>query len=101
MKDPIVRRTEIQSLGSVIKEYLKEKKFDRKLAEIEAVNSWETVIGKQIARATSSIFIKDETLHLQLKSSIIRHELLMMRTDIIRTINKNAGFELIKSIVLK
>ncbi len=101
MKDTIIRRTEVQSLGSVIKEYLKEKKFDRKLAEVEAINSWESIIGKQIARSTSAIFIKDEALHLQLKSSIIRNELLMMRSDIIRTINSNAGFELIKSIVLK
>ena len=101
MKDAIIRRTQVQSLGSVIKDYLKENKFDRKLAEVDAVNSWESVIGKQVANATSSIFIKDGTLHLHLKSSIIRNELLMMRSDIIRTMNKNAGFELIKNIVLK
>lgn len=96
-----MRRTEIQSLGSVIKEYLKENKFDKKLAEVEIVGSWESIIGKQIARATSSIFIKDGTLHLHLKSSIVRNELLMMRSDIIRAINQRAGFEVVKSIVLK
>jgi predicted nucleic acid-binding Zn ribbon protein len=85
----------------VIKEYLKEKKFDRKLAEVDAVNSWESIIGRQIARSTSSIYIKNETLFVHLKSSIIRQELLMMRSDIIRTINRNAGFDLIKNIVLK
>jgi predicted nucleic acid-binding Zn ribbon protein len=101
MRDSIIRRTEFQSLGSVIKEYLKEKKFDRKLAEVDAVNSWESIIGRQIARSTSSIYIKNETLFVHLKSSIIRQELLMMRSDIIRTINRNAGFDLIKNIVLK
>lgn len=101
MRDPIIRRTEAQFLGSVIKQYLKDKKFDRKLAEVEAISSWELIIGKQIARATTSIYIKDEILYLHLRSSIIRNELLMMRSDIIRTINKNAGIELIKNIVLK
>ena len=101
MREAIIRRKEVQSLGSVIKDYLKENKFDRKLAEVDAINSWESVIGKQVASATSSILIKDGTLHLHLKSSIIRNELLMMRSDIIRTMNKNAGFELIKNIVLK
>jgi predicted nucleic acid-binding Zn ribbon protein len=96
-----MRRTEIQSLGSVIQEYLKENKFDKKLAEVEIVSSWESIIGKQIARATSSIFIKDGTLHLHMKSSIVRNELLMMRSDIIRVINQRAGFEIIKAIVLK
>jgi len=96
-----MRRTEMQSLGSVIKEYLKENNFDRKLAEVEIVSSWEAIIGKQIARATSTIFIKDGTLHLHLKSSIVRNELLMMRSDIIRAINQRAGFEVVKSIILK
>ena len=96
-----MRRTEIQSLGAVIKEYLEENKFDRKLAEVDIVSSWESIIGKQIARATSSIFIKDGTLNLHLKSSIVRNELLMMRSDIIRAINQRAGFEIVKSIVLK
>lgn len=96
-----MRRTEMQSLGSVIKEYLKENNFDRKLAEVEIIGSWEDIIGKQIARATSTIFIKDGTLHLHLKSSIVRNELLMMRSDIIRAINQRAGFEIVKSIILK
>jgi len=96
-----MRRTEIQSLGSVIKEYLKENNIDRKLAEVDIVSSWESIIGKQIARATSTIFIKDGTLHLHLKSSIVRNELLMMRSEIIRAINQRAGFEIVKAIVLK
>ena len=96
-----MRRTEIQSLGTVIQEYLRENKFDKKLAEVDIVSSWESIIGKQIARATSTIFIKDGTLHLHLKSSIVRNELLMMRSDIIRAINQKAGFEIITAIVLK
>ena len=96
-----MRRTEIQSLGTVIQEYLRENKFDKKLAEVDIVSSWESIIGKQIARATSTIYIKDGTLHLHLKSSIVRNELLMMRSDIIRAINQKAGFEIITAIVLK
>ena len=96
-----MRRTEIQSLGNVIKEYLKENMFDRKLAEVDIISTWETIIGKPIARATSSISIKDGTLHLHLKSSIVRNELLMMRSDIIRAINERAGFEIVKAIILK
>jgi predicted nucleic acid-binding Zn ribbon protein len=96
-----MRRTEIQSIGSVIKEYLKETKFDRKLAEVDVVSSWESIVGRPIARATSSVFIKDGKLHLHLKSSIVRHELLMMRSDLMRVINEKAGFEIVKEVILK
>jgi len=96
-----MRRSEIQSLGSAIKDYLKERKFEGKIAEIEAVNSWESIIGKQIARATSSIYIKDGTLYVHLKSSIVRNELFMMRNDIMRVMNQRVGSDVVKAIILK
>ena len=96
-----MRRSEFQSLGSAIKEYLKEEKLDSKIAEIDAVNLWESIIGRQIARATSSIYIKDGTLFVHLKSSIVRNELFMMRNEIIQAINQQIGRRVVKSIVLK
>ncbi len=96
-----MRRSEIHSLGSAIKTFLKESKFDKKLAEVDAVNSWESIIGKPIARATSNIYIQNGTLHVHLKSSIVRNELFMMRNDIIRAVNDHAGREIVKEIVLK
>ncbi|MEI6679355.1 MAG: DUF721 domain-containing protein [Mariniphaga sp.] len=96
-----MKRVEFQSLGSAIKDYLKERKFDSKIAEIEAVNLWESIIGTQIARATSSIYIKDGTLFIHLKSSIVRNELFMMRNDIIQAINQRIGKVVVKAIVLR
>ncbi len=96
-----MRRNEVQSLGSAIKDYLKEKKFDSKLAEVDAVNSWEKIIGRPVARATTSIYIKDQTLYLHLKSSVVRNELFMMRNEIIRAMNEHAGQVIVKMIVLK
>ena len=88
-------------MGSAIKSFLKESKFDRKLAEVDAVTSWESIIGKPIARATTSIYIKNETLFINLNSSIVRNELFMMRNDIIRAVNNHAGRAIVKEIVLK
>ena len=96
-----MRRSEIHSLGSAIKSYLKESKFDRKLAEVDAVGSWESIIGKPIARATTSIYIKNETLYIHLSSSIVRNELFMMRNDILRAVNNHAGTPIVKAIILK
>ena len=96
-----MRRTEIQSIGSVIKEYIKENKFDRKLAEVDIISSWELIVGKPIARTTSSIYFKNGILYLHMKSSIVRHELLMIRSDLQRAINERAGFEIVKEIILK
>jgi len=96
-----MRRSEFQSLGNAIKDYLKEEKIDGKLAEIEAVSLWESLIGKQIARATSSIYIKDGVLFVHLKSSIVRNELFMMRDEIMQAMNQRMGQRVVKAIVLK
>ena len=96
-----MKRSEFQSLGSAIREYLKEEKIDGKIAEIEAVNMWESIIGKQIARATSSIYIKEGTLYIHLKSSIVRNELMMMRNDIMQVMNQRVGSRVIKAIILR
>lgn len=96
-----MRRSEFQSLGSAIKDYLKEEKMDGKLAEIEAVNLWESIIGKQIARATSSIYIKDGVLYVHLKSSIVRNELFMMRNEIMQAMNQAIGRRVVKAVILK
>jgi predicted nucleic acid-binding Zn ribbon protein len=96
-----MRRTETQSIGRVIKEYLKENKFEKKLAEVDVVSSWEKIVGRSIARATSSVSIKNGTLYLHMKSSIVRHELLMVKSDLMRAINERAGFEIVKDIILK
>ena len=96
-----MRRSEFQSLGSAIKDYLKEEKMDGKLAEIEAVNLWESIIGKQIARATSSIYIKDGILYVHLKSSIVRNELFMMRNEIMQAMNQAIGRRVVKAVILK
>ena len=96
-----MRRSEIHSLGSAIKSFLKESKFDRKLAEVDTVSSWESIIGKPIARATTNIYIRNETLHIHLNSSIVRNELFMMRNDIIKAVNEHAGRIIVTSIVLK
>lgn len=96
-----MRKSEIQSLGSAIKNFLKESHFDRKLDEIDAVSSWESIIGKPVARATTRIYIRNGTLYVHLNSSIVRNELFMMRQDIIRAVNDHAGREIITAVVLK
>lgn len=96
-----MERKDVQSIGSVIKEYLKESRIERKLAEVEVVNAWPEVIGKIVARATKNIYFKDGTLFVSLKSSIVRNELFIIRHDIINALNKHVGVEVVKEIVLQ
>ena len=59
-----------QSLKQVINELLSAYKLDKKLYQVKLINSWETVMGKTIAKHTTEIFIQKKTLFVKLDSSI-------------------------------
>ena len=96
-----MRRSNTQTIASVIKDYLKEAQIEGKLKEVQVVNSWEELVGKTIARRTNRIYIKNGKLYLHMNSSIVKNELLMHREGIIERINTNAGEEIVKEIVIR
>ncbi len=96
-----MRRSNTQKLGEVIKDYLKETNIDKKLTEIHLINSWEEIVGKEIARRTKKIYIRNEKLFVHFTSSVVRNELLLHRETIRTRMNEQAGEELITEIVLK
>ena len=89
------------SLGDAIKEFLKEYKHRDKLQASEAVNAWPVVMGKNIQALTQSVYVKSGKLFVHLKSSVLRNELMMHRSKIVKAINQHLGAEVIKDVVLK
>jgi predicted nucleic acid-binding Zn ribbon protein len=75
--------------------------MEGKLNEISLISSWEEIVGKAIASRTSKIFIKDHVLYVNLNSSVVRNELLMLRQELKEKLNQKAGSEVITDIVLK
>lgn len=96
-----MRKKNTQKLDEVIKEYLKALKIDDKLKEVELIKSWESVVGKTIARSTDNIYIKDRKLIVRLKSSVIRNELFMLRDGLKKALNDKVGETIIDDIILR
>jgi predicted nucleic acid-binding Zn ribbon protein len=96
-----MRKSNTQPIGDVLKEYLKALKINSKLKEMHVVNHWEDLMGKSVANRTRSVFIKNKTLFVQLKSSVLRNELTMMRQSIMDKLNEQAGEKIIDKIVIK
>jgi predicted nucleic acid-binding Zn ribbon protein len=96
-----MRRSKTISLAEAIKDYVKEMNMEGKLNEVGLINSWEEIVGKAISSRTSKIYIKDQVLHVNLNSSVVRNELLMLRQTLIEKLNQKAGTEVIRDIVLK
>jgi predicted nucleic acid-binding Zn ribbon protein len=96
-----MRRSNVQNIGDVVNELLKNLNIDHKLKEVRLTNSWGEVLGNNVARSTTKIFIKNRVLFVYLKSSVIRSELLMLKSGIIKALNDKVGEKIIDDIVLK
>jgi predicted nucleic acid-binding Zn ribbon protein len=97
----VIRRTRTRSLKEVINEFLKVNRLDTRLKERELIRKWEEVTGKMVARSTQLIYIKDRTLYVEVRSSVIKNELIMIRDGLVQALNNSVGEELIEKIVIK
>jgi len=96
-----MRRSNIQSIGEVIREYLKGTGFEKKLKEVDVVQSWEELLGKTIATYTNDIALKNKILYVKISSPVVKNELFMMREEIRRKLNEKAGEEMVSKIIFK
>ena len=96
-----MRRSNTQSLAEVLREYISEMRMDRKLKEVDVIQSWESLLGKTITRYTRNIYLSKGILYVEITSPVVKNELLMMREEIRQRLNKQAGEDMITKIVFK
>jgi predicted nucleic acid-binding Zn ribbon protein len=96
-----MRKSQTQKIGSVIGDFLRELKIDRKLKEVNVVSQWESLMGRMVSSRTDQIYIKNGILYLHVTSSVLKSELLMMKQEIIDKLNENAGEQLINGMVIR
>ncbi len=93
-----MKRTNTTSIGQVIGEVLHEYKISDKLKETRIIAAWPEVLGP-LAKPTDELYIKNKVLFVRLASSVIRNELSMMRSILVKSLNAKVGGEIIKDIV--
>jgi predicted nucleic acid-binding Zn ribbon protein len=93
-----MKRKNTQPLKEVIDRYLKIIGADKRLKEIRLKEEWEEIIGKNIAAKTEKIIIKDGIVYLLVPSSIVKNELRMVKSEIIKRFNEAAGENIIRDL---
>lgn len=84
-----------EAIGKMLSIY----KLKGKLGETGVVSIWPEIMGTAIANRTTEIYVSNRKLFVRIESSVIKHELLMVRTGIIQKLNEHAGAEVITEIV--
>jgi predicted nucleic acid-binding Zn ribbon protein len=96
-----MRKSETQNIAEILKQLTSTLHLDKKLSEHRMINTWQEVVGTLVAKNTREIYIKDRVLFVHLSSSIVRSELMMIRSGLIKALNDKAGAKVIDEIVIK
>lgn len=94
-----MRKANDKTLKEAIEQMLNVYKLKRKYDETGIVASWPDLVGKYIANRTKELFVRDKKLFLRLESSVVKNELMMIRSQIIQKVNEEAGTVLIEDVV--
>ncbi|MCF8256162.1 MAG: DUF721 domain-containing protein [Flavobacteriales bacterium] len=97
----MARRTSNQQpLKDVIDDWLNGHPMARRAKETQIVHLWGDLLGLMVKNHTSSVSFRNGRLTVTLDSAAIRHELSFARTQIVESLNKELGSEMVTELVL-
>lgn len=85
-------------LKDLIDKFMKAYNLDGRMKEMNIRHNWEEIVGPAIFRRTESVQFNGSVLLLKVKSSVMRQELLLIKSDLIAKINEYAGESLVSDV---
>jgi predicted nucleic acid-binding Zn ribbon protein len=95
------RKTNNESVEKIFESILKQNGIWQKFLENKIINNWKELVGAKIAKSTTKIDIVGRKLYLQVDSSVLRNELIMLRSNIVDIVNSKAGENIIDDVVIR
>lgn len=93
-----MRRSKAEQVGDIVRLFMRQEGLETPYNQYRLVNSWEEVMGEGIARFTSEKFIKNQTLFVKITSPVVKNDLMMARSSIVKKLNDAVGCQVISEI---
>jgi predicted nucleic acid-binding Zn ribbon protein len=95
-----MERRKIENLTDVLHRFLRHEGLETPLNEYRAVDVWDEIVGPMVARCSKEKKIYNRKLFVKLTSPVIRQELQMKRSFLVKEINEKVGADVIEELVL-
>ena len=95
------RNNDNQSLQDVLKQFVTSNNLQSGLDKVNVRDAWANLMGNGVNNYTTAIELKNETLCVQLSSSVLREELSYGKEKIISMLNESIGKEVVSKLVLR
>ena len=94
-------RSNDQSLGDAIRQFLHSYHLEDKLNETRLIKAWGKIVGPMIERHTQGLYISNRILFVKVDSPALRQELSFFRSRIVKSLNDEIKGNIIDDLVLK
>ncbi|AEM69322.1 protein of unknown function DUF721 [Allomuricauda ruestringensis DSM 13258] len=88
-------------LSEALSEFIQENKLQKGMDRVDTREAWVKLMGNGVNNYTTAVELRNETLFISLSSSVLREELSLGKSKIIKMINEELGKELVKKLVLR
>jgi hypothetical protein len=89
------------TISAVLKEIIAINKLGAGMDEMDVKDAWKNLMGTGVNHYTSNIILKNNTLYVELSSSVLREELSFGKDKIIKLINDELRRDVVKNVVLR
>lgn len=93
-----MRKSNAEPIGDLLLRYLREEGLETPLNQHRLINAWADVMGQGILQYTGERFIKGQTLYVQIRSSVLKQDLMMSRQTLVRRLNEHVKAQVITDI---
>jgi predicted nucleic acid-binding Zn ribbon protein len=94
-------RSNEQSLGDAIREFLHSYHLEDKLNETKVIQAWGKIVGPMVEKHTHGLYIQNRILFVKVDSSALRQELSYSRSNLVVSLNAEINGSIIDEIVLR
>ena len=95
------RHNDQQKIDDLLKSFVKENKLEKGLDKVNVEAAWRDLMGNGVNNYTNSVKLHQDTLYVELSSSVLREELSYGKDKIVTMLNEALGNNLITKLILR
>jgi hypothetical protein len=88
------------TIGQALEMMVDDLKLRSKLNESRIRDGWAEIMGKPIAKYTSSVSLREGKLYIKIESAALKQELNYSREKIMELFNKELGANVVRDVVI-
>lgn len=93
-----MERRQSETLDAVLMRFMRDAGLEGPLNEYRLLQAWSDVVGELVAKQTTELYIRNQTLHVHLASPAMRSNLMMERSRLVAMLNQKVKADVITSI---